>query len=207
MTLPGAILGVSETCMTLPSLRKIEGKYIDSQFDRWPSGEKFPLESNVTDIIFHYSAINDESFARLLTRTRNLQRLTYGFIRLPSLLGDYTAMGLKNTLEQHTAHTLTHLDLKISGYDFNHHTRFIGSLRQLEVLKHLRIQGVMFVDYSSGLAYLHRLVDLLPLLPVSIETLTLLPQADVRTVTYTLNQLREKRNMKEIPRPCPFTLG
>ena len=38
---------------------------------------------------------------------------------MPRLLGDYIAMGLKITFEQHEAHTLKHLALKFSGYTLN----------------------------------------------------------------------------------------
>ena len=185
--------GIYETCMTLPSLRRLEGQHIDSSFDRWPSKEEFPLESNVTDIVFENSAINAESFARLLTRTVNLQRLTYGFARLVGIVGDHTAMGLKKILEQHTAHSLTHLDLSFHGCPLNDYTRSIGSLRQFQILKHLRIQGNMFIKYTSDSGYLDRLVDLLPLLPASLKTLTLLPQDADPTVKYTFDKLRKKR--------------
>lgn len=196
MNRPGEKFGIYEACMTLPSLRTLEGHHIDSNFDRWPSKEEFPLESNVTDIVFQNSAINAESFARLLTRTKNLQRFTYDFARLVGITGDYTAMSLKNILVQSNAHSLTHLDFNFHGFPVNDDARFIGSLRQFQKLKHLRVEGNMFIKYMSETADLpgqQRLVDLLPLLPASLKTLTLLPQsADVK-VTYTLDKLRKKR--------------
>ncbi|CAF9936280.1 MAG: hypothetical protein ALECFALPRED_006752 [Alectoria fallacina] len=193
MPQPGGKLGIYEACMTLPSLRKLVGKHINCGFDRWPSGEESPLESNVTDIIFYESAINTESFARLFTKSKSLRHLAYGVARLPRIQGDYTAMGLKKCLEQHTAHTLTCLDLDFSPYASHEYSPFIGSLRQLQRLEHLRIRGNMFVDYSSGHEAPHRLVDLLPLLPVSIKTLTLVALTIDPSVTFTLNEIRKKR--------------
>ncbi|CAD6574337.1 MAG: hypothetical protein ASARMPREDX12_006557 [Alectoria sarmentosa] len=193
MPQPGGKIGIYEACMTLPSLRKLVGKHINCGFDRWPSGEDFALESNVTDIIFYHSAINAESFTRLFMKAKSLQHLTYEVARLLGIQGDYTAMGLKKCLEQYTAHTLTSLDLNFSPYASHECSPFIGSLRQFQVLEHLRIRANMFVDYSSGHEAPHRLTDLLPLLPVSIKTLTLVALADDPTVTFTLNNMRKKR--------------
>ena len=216
MNRPGEKFGIYEICMTLPSLRTLKGQHIDSHFDRWPSKEEFPHESNVTDIIFQNSAISAESFARLLTRTKNLQRFTYGFARLVGITGDYTAMSLKNILEQINAHSLTHLDLIFPGFPVGDNTRFIGSLRRFHKLKHLQVEGNMFIKYTSETADLpgKRLVDLVPLLPASLKTLTLLPQAANAKVTYTLDKLRKKRkdclpNLKRITcqRDFPFLDG
>lgn len=195
MNRPGEKFGIYETCMTLPSLRVLKGQHIDCNFDRWPSKEDFPLESNVTDIEFQRSAISAESFARLLTRTETLQRFTYGFSRLVGITGDYTAKSLKKVLEQFTAHSLTHLDLSGPRYPVNDNAPFIGSLRRFKKLKHLRVQCNVFINYTSESADLpgHRLVDLLPLLPASLETFNLLPQATRAEVTYTLDKLRKKR--------------
>ncbi len=193
MTQPGEKFGIYEACMTLPSLRVLKGTNIDSHFDRWPPGEDIALQSNVTEISFCNSAINAESFSRLLARTKALRRLTYGFARLPGISGDYTATGLKRALEQHTSPTLTHLKLSFNGCPFDDGRRFVGSLRRLRMLEHLRIQGNMFVDHSAGHGDPHRRVDLLPLLPASIQTLILLPQSENPTVTYTLDELRTKR--------------
>ena len=205
MNRSGEEFGIYETCMTLPSLRTLEGQHIDCNFDRWPSQEEFPLESNVTDIVFQNSAINAESFARLLMRTKNLQRLTYGFARLAGITGDHTAMTLKNTLEQFNAHSLTHLDLSFRGFPDNDNARFMGSLRLFQKLKHLRVEGKSFDMYTSETRRFpgQRLVDLLPDLPASLKTLTLLPQPADAKVMYTLYELRKKRkdclpNLKRI---------
>ena len=191
--------GIHEMCMMLPSLRKIHAKRTVCDFDNWPSGDGFPIESKVTDIVIEESSISAESFARLFSRTKCLQSLTYGFLNWSHGHGDRTAMSFKETLGQYAAHTLTHFEL-----DFGTGTipRFVGSLRQFKMLKHLRIPGNMFQqdyywpDESS-------IVDILPFLPASIETLTLLPQVEDPRTTYTLNELPKKReecvpNLSEI---------
>ena len=205
MNRPGEEFGIYETCMTLPSLRTLEGQHIDCNFDRWPSKEEFPLESNVTDIAFRNSAINAESFARLLKRTKNLQRFTYDFAGLVGITGDHTAMSLKNVLEKFNAHSLTHLDLSFRGFPDNDNARFMGSLRLFQKLKHLRVEGKSFDMYTSETREFpgQRLVDLLPFLPASLKTLTLLPQPADAKVMYTLYELRKKRkdclpNLKRI---------
>ena len=96
--------GRYEACITLQFLGLLNGKLIDYAFDRWPPEEELPRVSNVTGIIFDGSAIDAEAFTRILTRTKNLQRLTYQFSRLESykykpIPGDYTAMSLKSVLE------------------------------------------------------------------------------------------------------------
>lgn len=201
---PNNRLGIYEVCMTLPSLRKLKGTYIDWRFDRWPSEEDFQRESNVNEIAFVNSAVNAEAFTRLLTETKNLQLFTYQFSRLVGIHGDHTAMSLKKVLEQYAARTLTHLDL-----DFNNALddagRYIGSLRQLEVLKDLHIHANMLIDYSQ-LGDLHLLVDLIPLLPASIETLTLLNRAEDLLATFTLLELHEKRE-ECIPHLKEFVCG
>ena len=179
--------------MTLPSLRKLKGKYIDRSFESWPAEESLSQVSNVTEIVFDRSAINSEAFTRLLMRTKNLQRLTYKFVRLLGISGDYTAMSLKKSLEQHTARTLTHLDLDFNGCALEEDAQFIGSLRQLQVLRYLRIQPNMFINYANSHGGLIQLVDLLPLLPASIETLTFLFPAEDLPATFTLDELQMKR--------------
>ena len=204
MNQPGEKLGIFEACMTLPSLRSLRGTHIDSQFDRWPIGEEFPFESNVTEIDFSNSTVNAESFARLLKRIKALRRLTYGLMRPPGMLGDYTALSLKETLEQHCAQTLTHLDLRVNNCPFHDKNRFIGSLRQLRMLKHLRIHGNMFIEPSTYLRNYYPLVDLLRFLPASIESLTLLRQEQAPWVTYTLNELRKERE-ERLPKLTKIT--
>ena len=190
--------GIYEACMTLPSLRVIKGKFIGYAFDRWPPEEEFPWVSNVTDIVFDGCAIDAEAFERIFMRTRNLQRLTYHFSRLESykfipISGDFTAISLKSVLEQYTAHTLVHLDLGFDEESSNDNEHFIGSLRQLQVLRHLRIQSDFFIDYRSRHDDLDESVDLLPRLPASIETLILFsPTKDVQ-LTFTLRDIRNKR--------------
>ena len=189
--------GIHEMCMMLPSLRKVHAKRTVSDFDHWPSGDEFPIESKVTDIVIEKGSISAESFARLFSRTKCLQRLTYDFYDWPHAHGDHNPMRFKETLEQYAAHTLTHLEL-----DFGMETtpRFVGSLRQFQVLKHLRIQGNMFQEYLNWPEE-SSIVDILPFLPASIETLTLLPQDDEDEdeededpkTTYTLNELPKKK--------------
>ena len=185
--------GIHEMCMMLPSLRKIHAKRTVSDSDHWPSGDEFPIESKVTEVVFGKSSISAESFARLFSRTKRLQRLTYGFLDWSHGPGYHNPMRFKKTLEHYAAHTLTHLEL-----DFGMETvpRFVGSLRQFQVLKHLRIQGNMFQQYPNGPAD-SSIVDILPFLPASIETLTLLPQDEDEdedpTTTYTLNELPKKK--------------
>ncbi|KAL9063369.1 MAG: hypothetical protein Q9161_009494 [Pseudevernia consocians] len=194
MDQPGEKFGIFEACMTLPSLRRLSGKYIDSPFDKWPTEEEFPLESNVTEIDFYSSAVNAESFARLLKRIKALRRLRYRFARLPGMLGDYTPLSLKRILEQHCSKTLTHLDFNLINPSFDGQNRFIGSLRGLRVLKHLRIQGNMFIKPSAWLKKLYLLLDLLRVLPASIESLTLLREEQGPCITYTFHELRKKRD-------------
>ena len=163
-----------------------------SHFDHWPSGDEFPIESKVTDIVIEESSISAESFARLFSRTKRLQRLTYGFLDWPHGHGDHNPMRFLETLGQYAAHTLTHLEL-----DFGMETipRFVGSLRQFQMLKHLRIQGNMFQQYLN-FPEESSIVDILPFLPASIETLTLLSQDEDDedlTTTYTLDELPKKR--------------
>ena len=184
--------------MTLPSLRVLKGKFIGYAFDRWPPEEEFPWVSNVTEIIFDGSAIDAEAFTRILMRTKHLHRLTCQFSRLESykyipISGDFTAMSLKLVLEQYTARTLTHLDLGFDEEPSDENEHFIGSLRQLQVLRHLPIQINMFIDYGSRHEDPDESVDLLPILPVSIETLILFSPAEEVPVTFTLEGLRKKR--------------
>ncbi|KAM0798810.1 hypothetical protein BDR22DRAFT_857822 [Usnea florida] len=184
--------GIHEMCMMLPSLRRIHAKRTVSDFDHWPSGDEFPMESKVTDIVIEESSISNDSFARLFSRTKCLQRFTYGFLDWSYGHGDHNTMRFKETLAQYAAHTLTHLEL-----DFGMETIpfFVGSLRQFQMLKHLRIQGNMFQEYLNGPEE-SLIVDILPFLPASIETLTLLTQEDEDedpTITYTLNELPEKK--------------
>ena len=181
--------GFYEISLMLPSLRKLHAKRTVSDFDKWPSVDEFSIESKVTDIVFDRSSISAESFARLFSRTKCLQRLRYEFLNWAHGHGDHTPMSFKETLEQYTAHTLTHLDLDfrvIMGRGF------VGSLRQFQTLKHLRIQGNMFQRYPP-LPEDSTIVDILPSLPASIETVTLLPQNEDPTTTYTLNELPKKR--------------
>ena len=82
------------------------------------------------------------------------------------------------------------------------------------MLKHLRIQGNMFQEYLNGPEE-SSIVDILPFLPASIETLTLLPQDDEDedpTTTYTLNELPKKKeecvpNLSEITCESSFPFG
>ena len=190
--------GIYEACMTLPSLRVLKGKFIGYAFDRWPPEEDFPWVSNVTEIFFEYSAFDAEAFTRVFMRIRNLQRLTYHFSRLESyklipISGDFTATSLKSVLEQYTARTLTHLDLGFDEESSHENEHFIGSLRQLQVLRHLRIQTDVFIDYRSRHDDLNEPVDLLPLLPASIETLILLSPTKEVPVKFTLKGLTKKR--------------
>ena len=187
--------GICEACMTLPSLRKLEGAWISLAFDHWPSNEEFSSESRVTEIDFQESAINADAFTRLLTRAKSLERLTYSFYRLVDISGDFTVLSLKHVLEQHSARTLTHLDLDFNVHNWVHRGRSIGSLSCFRALKHLRVAASIFIDEVSP-----QIVDLLPLLPSSLETLILLPQA---VDTFTLGGLRSKKkeclpNLKEI---------
>ena len=191
-------IGIYEACMTLPSLRVLKGKLIGYAFDRWPPEEGFPCVSNVTEMIFDSSAIDAEAFARILMRTKNLQRLTYYFspvesYKLIPISGDFTAMSLKSVLEQYTASTLMHLDLGFDEESSDGNEHFIGSLRRLQVLRHLRIQSDVFIDYRSRHNDLDEPVDLLPILPVSIETLILFSPTKEVQVTFTLKGLRKKR--------------
>ena len=197
-------LGIYEVCTTLPSMRRLKGKYVNSAFDRWPSKEECPLEeSNVIEIVFDRSAINANGFRRLLTRTKHIQLITYSFVKLLGIYGDYSAGSFKKILEQHTTATLTHLDLDFNGHEFRISGRYIGSLRQFKVLKHLRIQANMFIDDDICDMYSHRLIDLIPLLPSSIVTLNLLSQPQDPSVVYTLAEVEKKReiwipSMKEV---------
>ena len=188
-SLPLQDYGIHEMCMMLPSLRKLHAKRTVSDFDNWPSGDEFPIESKVTDIVIDRSSISAESFARLFSRIKRLQRLTYDFLNWSHGHGDHTAMSFKETLGQYAAHILTHLDLDFGVWRI---PRFVGSLRQLQMLKHLRIQGNTFQQYLP-LPEDSSIVDILPFLPASIETLTLLPQDEDPTTTYTLNELPKKR--------------
>ena len=143
-------IGVYEACMTLPSLRVLKGKLIGYAFDRWPPEEGFPWVSKVTEMIFDGSAIDAEGFARVLMIKKNLQRLTYHFIPVESyklipISDDFTAMSLKSVLEQYTARTLTHLDLRFDEESSNESEDFIGSLRQLQ------IQSDVFIDYLTAI--------------------------------------------------------
>lgn len=187
--------GVYEICMTLPSLRKLEGQHINSSFDKWPSKEEFPFESDVTEIVFHNSAISFEGFSRLFKKTKDLQCFTYGFVRMVGMVGHYDAIGLKKALEKHTAHSLTHLDLSFHGLSLDDNIRFIGSLRHLHKLKHLRVQGSMFTRWTKDLENSPRvvIVDLLQFLPASLKTLVLLPQPTDPKVEYTFENLRKNR--------------
>ena len=202
--------GIHEMCMMIPSLRKLHAKRTVCDFDHWPSGDEFPIESNVTDIAIEESSISDESFARLFSRTKCLQRLTYGFWNWSHGHGDHTAMSFKETLAQYAAHTLTHLELDF-GMGMGTFLRFVGSLRQLQTLKHLRIQGNMFQQHLNWPEETS-IVDILPFLPASIETLTLLPQDEDPTTTYTLNELPKKReecvpNLSKIACESSFPFG
>lgn len=185
--------GIYETCLTLPSLRKLQGRCIDFEFDRWPPEDEFPHESMVTDIIFNSSNISAESFERLFERTRRLQRFTYEFVRPRVLDWDHTAMGLKKILEKHTANTLVYLDVTFEGWPFTSQRGFIGSLQKFQVLKYISVSANMFIDYAKSRGEIPQLVDFLPFLPASIETLTLRPLLEHTPVTYTLNELRYKR--------------
>ena len=103
-------------------------------------------------------------------------------------------MGLIRTLERHITHTLTYLDLDfIEAHPPDHPGRFIGSLCQLQTLKHLRIPINMFKESESHDLNSNQVIDLLPQLPASIEILTLFPRAEPENVTYTLDDLRKKR--------------
>ena len=195
---PDEHIGIYEACMSLPSLRVLKGKFIGYAFDRWPPEQEFPWVSNVTEIMFDSCAIDTEAFKRIFTRTKNLQRLTYHFSRLESykfipISGDFTAMSLKSVLEQYTAHTLTHLDLGFDEESSNDNEHFIGSLRQLQVLRHLRIQSDFFLDYRSRHEDLDEAVDLLPVLPASIETLILFSPMKEVQIIFTLRDIRNKR--------------
>ena len=106
---------------------------------------------------------------------------------------NYTAMSLKSFVEDYTARTLTHLDLGSDEEHSNGNEHFIGSLRQLQVLQHLRIQTDVLIDYRSRHEELDEPVDLLPILPVSIETLILFFPAEELPVTFTLKVLRKRR--------------
>lgn len=181
--------GFYEICLMLPSLRKLHAKRTVSDFDKWPSGDEFSIKSKVTDIVIESSSVNAESFARLFSRIKCLQRLTYEFLNWAHGHGDHTLMSFKETLEQYAAHTLTHLDLH---FGVMMGRSFVGSLRQFQTLKHLRIQGNMFQQYPP-LPEDSTIVDILPSLPASIETVTLLPQDEDPTTTYTLNELPKKR--------------
>ena len=185
-------LGIYEACMMLPSLRRIRGRGVGCAFDRWPSEAQLPRMSNVTEIILDQSAINAEAFTRLLMRTKNLQRLTYSFLSMSYDSGDFSVMSLKSILEQYAARTLTYLNLKAKRSARNGHG-FIGSLRQFQVLQKIRIQADVFIESISRYEGLDEPVDLLPLLPASIETLILIAPVEGKEVAFTLKELQIKR--------------
>ena len=159
----GERLGIYEACMTLPSLRRLRGTSITFAFDRWPANEDFSSELRVTEIYFGESAINANAFTRILTRAQSLERLTYKSVGRHGISGDLTCISLKNVLEQHSARTLTHLDLDFKDTSWELRGRSIGSLSRLRAHKHLRIEPSIFIDDDSL-----GLVDLLPLLPSSL---------------------------------------
>lgn len=197
-------IGVFEACMMLPSLRCIRGRYIDSAFDRWPPEEASPCVSNVTEVIFDASDISPQAFINLLMRVKGLQRLRYTYYSPRGMSEEYSALNLKAVLEQYAARTLTHLDLGYNRYRIG----FIGSLRHLPCLQHLRVQADMFVDRVGDLKCVRQLVDLLPLLPASIENLDLHCPWGRSLATFTMDDLGKKRkeclpNLKNFVRqPC-----
>lgn len=193
-------LGIFEACMTLPSLRRIKGSHIESDFDSWPPEEAFPCVSNVTEVIMGASAISPQALTNLLTRVKGLQRLKYDYNPRTGESEEYSAIRIKAVLEQYAARTLTHLDLGFGAYRVG----FIGSLRQLSSLQHLRIQAEMFVEHTDYPHSLRR-VDLLPLLPASIETLNLHCPWARSWATFAMNDLGKKRkeclpNLKTVVR-------
>ena len=127
-------------------------------------------------------------------------------------------MALKLVLQTYAAGTLTYLDLNFNGYALTHldldfngdgldgNGRFVGSLRQLHALQHLRIQASMFINYASHQGDLPESVDLLPLLPASLETLTLLSAVEDILVMFTLYELSEKRE-EYLPNLKTFICG
>ena len=102
---------------------------------------------------------------------------------------NYTAMSLKSVVEDYTARTLTPLDLGFDEEPSNENEHFIGSLRQLQVLQHLRIQIDVLIDFRTRHEDLDEPVDLLPILSASIETLILFFPAEEVPVTFTLKEL------------------
>ena len=105
-------------------------------------------------------------------------------------------MSLKPVLERYTARTLTHLDLDFDEEPSNENDHFIESLRQLQALRHLRIQTDVLIDYRSRHEELDEPVDLLTILPASIETLILFFPAEEVPVKFTLKDLpKEKKRV------------
>ena len=185
--------GIFEACMLLPSLRRIEGKYIigASGFcSRWPSEQGFRWVSNVTEIIFRRSAINTNAFTRLLSGTQNLRRLTYSFSHPLSPLNDYIAWSLKEVLVQYVAGTLEYLNLDLDELAWHEPSQYIGSLSQLRFLISVRIRASMLIEFGDRP---DRQVDLLPLFPPSLEQLTLLSTREKLRAVFTLQDLRIKR--------------
>ena len=191
----GERLGIYEVFMILPSLRRLRGTSITFAFDRWPTNEDFLPESRVTEIHFGENEINANVFTRILTRAKSLERLIYKSVGWHGIFGDLTCISFKNVLEQYSARTLTHLDLDFKDTSWELRGRSIGSLSRLRALKHLRIEPSIFIDDDSP-----GLVDLLSLLPFSVETLALVA---LTIYKFTLRELRSKKkeclpNFREI---------
>ena len=165
-----------------------------------------PFESGFTKIKFRNSQISGLGFEQLLCRISTLQDFEYEYAGDP-LDHEYAVEPLSvlfgtrkivNSLSTHASHSLRCLKLTGNGEhveDFNsmfcwykplvsdsdfvtlRACIFMGSLRDFQVLKDVRVNHAMFIEKITGVdtdktsIKVHRLVDLLP---ASIEKLSLI---------------------------------
>ena len=228
----GLYLGFYLLFMGLPSIRSISGAFVycrASESTDLPTladeladvqdGLKSP-KSGITNMKFIQSDISSSAFEVLLSVVAALQDFEYEYAEDGS--HGFKPRNIVNSLRAYASHSLQSLDLTgQSRTIFKRHSNddsdigegafgsclFMGSLRDFQVLKTVRVNNALFIEkfpdtstnYENSFK-VHRLVDLLP---TSIEKLSLVGDAEFYSSAQILDQLVESKacllpNMEEI---------
>ena len=163
---------------TLPSMRRISGKFVEGRVDQMIDWKFPPHSSNVTEILLQHGQVKADFLNQLLIGMKHLKRFIYDhYDHDPSepsgrMMETHDIIG---TLLEHTKHSLEYLSLEgLPGEIQPCKT----SLRDFKVLKEVVLDSQIYVEgFGPILALdpdsLQHLVHLVDVLPPSIESIKL----------------------------------
>ncbi|MCJ1458456.1 hypothetical protein MMC28_008829 [Mycoblastus sanguinarius] len=140
----------------IPSIRSIVGKWVRSSHLSQPLREDPWNETGIVKLEFLDSAIDATCFNQLYCRIKNLREFRYTYKQcdadrsVAEPVGKWEPREIVQALATHAKHSLNNLELTGNGeigpdnlYAGN---LFVGSLRDFQVLKKLRVESRFFVE-------------------------------------------------------------